>query len=419
MMRMWIAAALLAATASFAHADAKRGVDFIGDAKAALPRRRVRRRGERGARVGHARRRQGRREDRQDRRGALQGHPQVHGPVPDTYFVKGRAWFDGVVPKDAPKTVVYPFGGGDLLSALVAFPDATEITTISLELAGDPRRIEKLTPDQIESSLGALRAEIGGLMSVGSNTSENLSSAAAQRSAGAGQLVPARPRRRRLRAGVDALLHARRRRRHPLPRAGRDRRRRQADAKHHDKSLKQRLEARRTSRPRSRTSRSSTARSARRRSRVHRHIGWNLGDKYLKDHPQLLRHLEKKGQGHAADKGASYLLWRGDFSQIRGYMLDHLAWMLSDSTGIPPGYAKAANMVQETYGDVRRRVPRGRAWRPLRPAVHRAVEQPAAAEAAVPVRVRRRRRRGAPRRHSSEIVAMSIAGAGGAATWSA
>src|SRR5438067_2087235 len=29
------------------------------------------------------------------------------------YFEKDRAWFDAVVPKDAPKTVVYPFGGGD------------------------------------------------------------------------------------------------------------------------------------------------------------------------------------------------------------------------------------------------------------------------------------------------------------------
>ena len=49
-------------------------------------------------------------------------------------------------------------------------------------------------------------------------------------------------------------------------------------------------------------------------------------------------------------KGASYLLWRGDFSMIRNYMLDHLAWMLSDSTGIPPLFAEPAGMVQETYG---------------------------------------------------------------------
>jgi len=91
------------------------------------------------------------------------------------YFVKGAPFFAKIEPANLPKTVVYPFGGGDLLSALVAFPDATEITTISLELAGDPRRIGKLTPNELERSLGALRAEIGGLISVGANTSENLS----------------------------------------------------------------------------------------------------------------------------------------------------------------------------------------------------------------------------------------------------
>ena len=54
--------------------------------------------------------------------------------------------------------------------------------------------------------------------------------------------------------------------------------------------------------------------------------------------------------GPFASKCASYLLWRGDFSSIRNYLLHHLAWMLSDSTGIPPQYAKPAGMIQETYG---------------------------------------------------------------------
>ena len=49
-------------------------------------------------------------------------------------------------------------------------------------------------------------------------------------------------------------------------------------------------------------------------------------------------------------KGASYLLWHPGFSLIRGYILDHLKWMLSDSTGVPPKFAKSAGMVQETYG---------------------------------------------------------------------
>ena len=84
--------------------------------------------------------------------------------------------------------------------------------------------------------------------------------------------------------------------------------------------------------------------------RVHRHFGWNLSDDYLKLHPQLIRHLEKKGQVAILVKGASYLLWRGDFKRTRDYILDHLAWMLSDSTGIPPKFAHKAHMVQETFG---------------------------------------------------------------------
>ena len=256
-----------------------------------------------------------------------------------------------------PKTVVYPFGGGDLISALVAFPDATEITTISLELAGDPRRFKHADARRSsQATLGALRAEIGGLISVGSNTSENLSQRPAQRAARPGQLVPAGPRRGRLRAGrrcatsrsttpaTSSTSSRPTSTRSTLKRSIKERRRRARQ------SLKARLAVpellarvleRRDPVPQDRRDR---------RCASHRHIGWNLGDDYLKKNPQLIRHLEKKGKVTVLVKGASYLLWRGDFSLIRGYMLDHLAWMLSDSTGIPPAYARRPGMVQETYG---------------------------------------------------------------------
>ena len=266
-----------------------------------------------------------------------------------TYFEKGRAWFDEVVPKDLPRTVVYPFGGGDLLSALVAFPDATEITTISLELAGDPRRLRRLTPAAVERSLGALRAEIGGLISVGSNTSENLSHQQQNDLPGqvssfllglvAGGYEPVAMRYFTL-DDTGAI--------HYLDQDEIDELDRQA----------------RTSRPRSlkhdwlspNFSHAFANVEIQYRKpgdpqvRVHRHIGWNLGDAYLAKHPEVLRHLEHKGAVTMLTKGASYLLYRGDFSLIRRYMLDHLKWMLSDSTGIPPTYAKPAGMVQETYG---------------------------------------------------------------------
>src|SRR6185503_20923977 len=65
-----------------------------------------------------------------------------------------------VVPSAVPDKVVYPFGGGDLLTALATFPNAMEITSLSLELAGDVRRIESLTKPQLRAALEVNRQNI-------------------------------------------------------------------------------------------------------------------------------------------------------------------------------------------------------------------------------------------------------------------
>lgn len=283
------------------------------------------------------------------------------------YFVKHREWFAAVVPAHAPKTVVYPFGGGDLMSALVAFPDATEITTISLERGGDPRRLRDLSPKSVELSLGALRGEIGGLISVGSNTTENLS--AGQRNdlpaqvssfllaLVAGGYEPVSMRYFRLddagdivyldhadfvAADREAAAQAKKEKKKQLRAA------QVADgapvtaATHHWLSPNFSLAFSNVEIEYRKIGESAV--------RVHRHIAWNLSDPYLRQNPQLLRHLEKKGRVTMLVKGASYLLWTPGFSRIREYILGHLAWMLSDSTGVPPRFARAAGMVQETYG---------------------------------------------------------------------
>lgn len=76
---------------------------------------------------------------------AMRAHCQS---MQEKYRAYKRAWADKAAPFFAqlrpaglPTTVIYPFGGGDLVSALVVFPDATEITTISLEAPGDIRRV--------------------------------------------------------------------------------------------------------------------------------------------------------------------------------------------------------------------------------------------------------------------------------------
>jgi hypothetical protein len=268
------------------------------------------------------------------------------------YFEGARPFFTALVPRTAPRVVVYPFGGGDLISALVAFPDASEITTISLEMAGDPRRIDQLNQVRLRDSLKALRAEIGGLLSVGSNTSANLSSSQrndlpAQVSSfllglAAGGYEPVSMKYFTLtdEGNVRYMSIA------DLVAAEQEQRTRRTKK---TRSLKYDWLSPNFSEAFSNVE-ITYRRVGERELRVHRHIAWNLSDSYLNDHPALLRHLEAKGKVTLLTKGASYLLWMRAFSRIRDYMLANLAWMLSDSTGIPPAYARKAGLVQETYG---------------------------------------------------------------------
>jgi hypothetical protein len=258
------------------------------------------------------------------------------------YLGDARAWFLAKEPKDLPATVVYPFGGGDLISALVPFPDATEITTISLELAGDPRGIAELPADELDKDLLAFRKQIGLLVANGSNSSINLSNA--QRNAVPAQLASHLLGLAAIHADLvsvryfsiadDGALHY-------VEREDID-----ADTGH-AKSLRGNWKA-----PRFAQSFANVEVQYKLPNdahvRVHRHIAWNLDDRHLAEHPGLLRHLEAKGKVAVLVKGASYLLWLADFSTFRKYLLDHLTWMLSDSTGIPPNLA--TGMAQQTFG---------------------------------------------------------------------
>jgi len=258
------------------------------------------------------------------------------------YLGDARAWFVAKEPKDLPPTVVYAFGGGDLISALVPFPDATEITTISLELAGDPRGVGDIVPADLEKDLHTFRQQIGFLVANGSNSSINLSNA--QRNAVPAQLSSHLLGLAAVKAELvsvrffklndDGTLHY-------FEKSEID-----SDTDH-GHSLRGNWKS-----PKFAQSFANVEVQwklpGEDKVRVHRHIGWNLDDAHLKEHPELLRHLEAKGKVTVLVKGASYLLWLADFSKFRGYLLDHLAWMLSDSTGIPPNLAHG--MTQEPYG---------------------------------------------------------------------
>src|SRR4029077_19503270 len=90
------------------------------------------------------------------------------------YLEQAGPFLTALQPKDLPSTVVYPFGGGDLISALTTYPHLTQVTTLSLEHAGDPRRVVDSDADSLEDSLRRFRSDISGLLLQSDSTTENM-----------------------------------------------------------------------------------------------------------------------------------------------------------------------------------------------------------------------------------------------------
>lgn len=262
------------------------------------------------------------------------------------YLAPAAAFFAGVRPAGLPTTVVYPFGGGDLSSALVTYPDAREITTISLEHAGDPTRLAGLSKGQLRTALAAYRDAVNGLMTLNDSTSENMRKL--ERGGIPGQLSfhlmgmtangfePVSLRyfafnddggiRYLSPADVAALA----------PKKARKKKGGWVDTDFSEAFTNMELTFRKAGDPAAPVI-------------VHRHVAANLANGAFVGSP-LASHLAAKGPVVALTKAASYLLWLDGFSGIRAYLLANMAWMASDATGIPPRLARKAGFEQVTYG---------------------------------------------------------------------
>jgi hypothetical protein len=227
--------------------------------------------------------------------------------------------------------VVYPFGGGDLLTALATFPRAAVITTLSLEPAGNPLEFAAAGLDDIEHALAAFRDDIRRLSFATHHKTTNLLGfrkevlpdqlAFALLALSAFDLEPVSLRYFQLED--DGRLHYQSRDELLARKPGR--------FAHLEVTFRRRDDPRGP-------------------VRVYRHLQANLADKSLGATPGVMAHLEAKGHVTAMTKAASYLLWSPSFKRIRGYLLAHADWMISDSTGIPPSFAAAAGFEQETWG---------------------------------------------------------------------
>jgi hypothetical protein len=256
------------------------------------------------------------------------------------WLAKAEPFLSGVRPSGLPTTVVYPFGGGDLVTALAVFPDATDFTTISLEPAGDVRHIDSVTRGELKGALGMQRRHLRKLLGLTYSRTTNLG--LEERAAIPGEIV-----------FLMAALVVHGYEPVSLRYFGieNDGSLRYVDAAGVAES--DRVPQAFGDPP---TAAFTNVEIAYRRAgsndppKIVRHIAQDLSDQALHDHPGLIAYLEQKGRVSAMTKAASHLLWADEFSDVRDYLLKSVDWMISDSTGIPPRFARAAGFVEDTFG---------------------------------------------------------------------
>ena len=257
----------------------------------------------------------------------------------DQWVKPARAFFQAHVPADVAKKVVYPFAGGDLSTALTVFPDADEITTISLEPAGDPRDLATLKGSDLKHALDKVEYELKFLYRV--NFSNTLNMIDAMR---AGSLPT------QLIFGLSALKI------HGYEVVSLRYFKLNDDGTLHyldDNDLKKVPDPQRA-KPDTRNRIFANAelqfRRPNGRIQIYRHIQQNLDNDHLKADPRVLRYLEAKGTVAGMTKAASYLLSWESFSTMRDYLTKNVAWMVSDATGVAPKWGRPAGFDYETYG---------------------------------------------------------------------
>jgi hypothetical protein len=267
---------------------------------------------------------------------------------------KAKPFIAALRPTDLPSTVVYPFGGGDLTSALVVFPDATEITTISLEAPGDVRAIDSIAPAQFARDLETVGHDIGRLYNSAHSTTKSLQAAShsvipgtlmfALAGLAVHEMEPLSLRyfdldtEGRIVYLTDSELNARVAQfEASLTTAQKKKRDRHFWYEQDSPFDKVEITFRPSNQPNA-------------VPRVFRHMVVNLDDTHTNADPRVLKHLRSKGKVSSMTKAASFLLWYDDFSNIRNYLLENIVWMITDASGLPPSFASKAGLQQTTYG---------------------------------------------------------------------
>jgi len=273
-----------------------------------------------------------------------------------------------------PPAIVYPFGGGDLSTLLVVYPDATEYTTLSLEGMGDPRPLTALgscgtacapgapgapgakdaaaRARRLAGELAKVRQLVGPNLGWAWNTTIQLSIDSSETGLGLPGILTLTLVA--LEASGYEPLEARY---FALAEGGAIRYLEQADIDAWDASVA-------AARPGKRKATNAVQEGAfnnielvfRKKGdpaapkKTFRHVTGDLSDAGLAAKGAPLAHLAQKRDIAAMTKAASYLLWRPEFGKLRDYLLGSMKHMISDDTGIPPRYAGPAGFTSDVWG---------------------------------------------------------------------
>lgn len=279
----------------------------------------------------------------------VEKHCKVLTGAMDEYRMK---WLDvaapflaKVVPAGLPSAVVYPFGGADLLTALATFPEASEVTTLSLEPIGDPRAIDRLRGPALEKNLRTNLHTTRRLFVAAFSATVELEKAA--NTGLPGLLIYG------LAAATFSGYEPISLRYFTVQDNGQLHYLTAEDIAAADRDLKSGRKRKKWGPydvPDTIWNHCELILRKGQRTLVWRHIAANLYDEQLKKVPGLIPHLEQKGRITAMTKAASHLLWYRQTARLRNYLLGHMEWMISDATGIPPAYVKPAGFIQTTWG---------------------------------------------------------------------
>lgn len=276
---------------------------------------------------------------------------RIFGDYERRWATPARPFFAALVPKDAPRTVLYPFGGADLLTALAIYPDVADLTSISLEAGGDPRTFSTTPPKELAKHLALHRRFMEKLVTY--NHSRTLDLGLLKGTPLPSQLIFALVGLkvhgyepvglRTVTLAPDGSIHYF----NALDVALADEQAKDLKGSTRNRKLND-LFAGYELRFRKRGVESAPV-------QTYRHFQANLANDELAKDPRILRQIDAiaaraNGRISAMTKAASYLLWWGNFTTIRQKLLEHAVWMVSDSTGPNPMHLDPSRWEQTTYG---------------------------------------------------------------------